>query len=557
MADVKSDLEIARAARLRPIGEIADALGVPADAVRAYGPTKAKIDTAWLDRSGAADGKLILVTGISPTPAGEGKSTTTVGLGDALNRIGKKAMICLREPSLGPCFGVKGGAAGGGYAQVVPMEDINLHFTGDFHAVTSAHNLLSALLDNHIYWGNELGIDARRVFWRRVVDLNDRALRSIVASLGGVANGFPRETGFDITVASEVMAIFCLAGDLADLQRRIGNIIVAETRGREPVTAEQLHAAGPMTVLLRDAVMPNLVQTLEHTPAFVHGGPFANIAHGCNSVRATKSALKLADYVVTEAGFGSDLGAEKFFDIKCRSAGLHPDAVVLVATVRALKMHGGVARDALGAENLAALRHGSANLLRHIENIKGFGVPVVVGINRFIADTDAEIALLREVCAGADTEAIECTHWADGSAGAEKLAEAVVARAEQPNDFHVLYPDEMGLWDKIETIATRIYRAGSVSAPAAVRRQIEGFEERGYGALPVCMAKTQMSFSADPGLRGAPEGFDVNIREARLSAGAGFVVAICGDIMTMPGLPRVPAANSIHLNADGQIEGLF
>jgi formate--tetrahydrofolate ligase len=557
MADVKSDLEIARAATLKPIGEIADALGVPADAVRAYGPTKAKIDTAWLDGSGAKDGRLILVTGISPTPAGEGKSTTTVGLGDALRRIGRKAMICLREPSLGPCFGVKGGAAGGGYAQVVPMEDINLHFTGDFHAITSAHNLLSALLDNHIYWGNELGIDARRVSWRRVVDLNDRALRSIVGSLGGVANGFPRETGFDITVASEVMAIFCLANDLKDLQRRIGDIIVAETRGREPVTAAQLKGAGPMTVLLREAVMPNLVQTLEHTPAFVHGGPFANIAHGCNSVRATRSALRMADYVVTEAGFGSDLGAEKFFDIKCRSAGLHPDAVVLVATVRALKMHGGVARDALGVENLAALRDGCANLLRHIENIRSFGVPVVVGINRFTSDTDAEIGLLQEVCAGVGTEAIECTHWADGSAGAEKLAEAVVARTEQPNDFHFLYPDEMGLWDKIETIARKIYRAGSVSAPASVRRQIAGFEERGYGRLPVCMAKTQMSFTADPSVRGAPEGFDVNIREARLAAGAGFVVAICGDIMTMPGLPRVPAANNIHLNDDGQIEGLF
>ena len=558
MPDVKSDLEIARAATMKPITEIAETLGVPADRIRAYGPTKAKIDTSYLDGAGGGKkGKLILVTGISPTPAGEGKSTTTVGLGDALNRIGKNAMICLREPSLGPCFGVKGGAAGGGYAQVVPMEDINLHFTGDFHAITSAHNLLSALLDNHIYWGNDLGIDARRVSWRRVVDLNDRALRAIVGSLGGVANGFPRETGFDITVASEVMAIFCLANDLDDLQTRIGNIIVAETRGRDPITATDLSGAGPMTVLLKEAILPNLVQTLEHTPAFVHGGPFANIAHGCNSVSATRSALSLTDYVVTEAGFGSDLGAEKFFDIKCRSAGLTPDAVVLVATVRALKMHGGVARDGLGTENLEALRDGTANMLRHIENIKSFGVPVVVGINRFTSDTDAEIALLEEVCAGVGTQAIECTHWADGSAGAEALAEAIVEKAEAPSDFKYLYPDDMGLWEKIETIATKIYRAGSVSATAAVRRQLAGFEKRGYGKLPVCMAKTQMSFTADPAVRGAPTGFDVNIREVRLAAGAGFIVAVCGDIMTMPGLPKVPAANSIQLNAQGQIEGLF
>jgi formate--tetrahydrofolate ligase len=480
-----------------------------------------------------------------------------VGLGDALNRIGKNAMICLREPSLGPCFGVKGGAAGGGYAQVVPMEDINLHFTGDFHAITSAHNLLAALLDNHIYWGNDLGIDARRVSWRRVVDLNDRALRSIVGSLGGVANGFPRESGFDITVASEVMAIFCLADDLKDLQTRIGNIIVAETRGREPITAADLSGSGPMTVLLKEAVMPNLVQTLEHTPAFVHGGPFANIAHGCNSVAATRSALSLTDYVVTEAGFGSDLGAEKFFNIKCRSAGLNPDAVVLVATVRALKMHGGVARDGLGTENLAAVREGCANLCRHIENIKSFGVPIVVGINRFTSDTDAEIALIEEVCAEIGTQAIECTHWADGSAGAEALAKAIVEKAEAPNDFDFLYPDDMGLWDKIETIATKIYRAGSVSATDAVRRQLDGFEKRGYGTLPVCMAKTQMSFSADPAVRGAPTGFDVHVREVRLAAGAGFVVAVCGNIMTMPGLPKVPAANSIQLNDQGQIEGLF
>jgi formate--tetrahydrofolate ligase len=558
MHDVKSDLEIARAATMKPITDIAEALGVPADRVRAYGPTKAKIDTTYLDGAGGGGkGKLILVTGISPTPAGEGKSTTTVGLGDALNRIGRNAMICLREPSLGPCFGVKGGAAGGGYAQVVPMEDINLHFTGDFHAITSAHNLLSALLDNHIHWGNELGIDARRVSWRRVVDLNDRALRSIVSSLGGVANGFPRETGFDITVASEVMAIFCLANDLRDLQERIGKIIVAETRGREPVTATDLSGAGPMTVLLKEAILPNLVQTLEHTPAFVHGGPFANIAHGCNSVSATRSALSLTDYVVTEAGFGSDLGAEKFFNIKCRSAGLTPDAVVLVATVRALKMHGGVARDALGTENLTALREGCANLLRHIENLKGFGVPVVVGINRFTSDTDAEIDLIQEVCTEVGAQAIECTHWADGGAGAEHLAKAVVEKCEEPGDFNFLYPDDMGLWEKIETIATRIYRAGSVSASSAVRRQLAGFEKRGYGKLPVCMAKTQMSFSADASVRGAPTGFDVNVREVRLAAGAGFIVAICGDIMTMPGLPKVPAANSIRLNDQGHIEGLF
>lgn len=558
MPDVKSDLEIARAAIIKPINEIADALSIPPDRVSVYGPTKAKVDTSYLEQAPSTNnGKLILVTGISPTPAGEGKSTTTVGLGDALNRIGKQTMICLREPSLGPCFGVKGGAAGGGYAQVVPMEDINLHFTGDFHAITSAHNLLSALLDNHIYWGNDLEIDARRVSWRRVVDLNDRALRSIVGSLGGVANGFPRESGFDITVASEVMAIFCLANDLGDLENRINNIIVAETRDRKPITASDLNGGGPMTVLLKEAVLPNLVQTLEHTPAFVHGGPFANIAHGCNSVAATKSALKLADYVVTEAGFGSDLGAEKFFNIKCRSAGLTPDAVVLVATVRALKMHGGVAQDALGNENIEALRKGTANLLRHIENIKSFGVPVVVGINRFISDTDAEIALLQEVCEGVGTQGIECTHWADGSAGAETLADAIVKQAEAPNDFNFLYPDDISIWDKIETIATKIYRAGSVSAPDAVRRQIVGFEDRGYRNLPVCMAKTQMSFSANPALRGAPEGFDVHVREVRLAAGAGFIVAVCGNIMTMPGLPRVPAAHNIRLNEHGQIEGLF
>ena len=558
MTHAKSDLEIARAATIKPIGEIAENLGIPADKVRAYGPTKAKIDTGYLHEDArAGKGKLILVTGISPTPAGEGKSATTVGLGDALNRIGKKAMICLREPSLGPCFGVKGGAAGGGYAQIVPMEDINLHFTGDFHAITTAHNLLAALLDNHIYWGNELGIDARRVSWRRVVDLNDRALRSIVGSLGGVGNGFPRETGFDITVASELMAIFCLSNDLKDMERRIGKIVVAETREREPVTAEQLNATGSMTVLLKEAILPNLVQTLEHTPAFVHGGPFANIAHGCNSVIATRAALKLADYVVTEAGFGSDLGAQKFFDIKCRSAGLTPAAVVLVATVRALKMHGGVAKDSLGTENLTALREGSVNIRRHIENLKSYGVPVVVAINRFTADTEGELLLLQKLCTEYGAESIVCNHWAEGGKGAEALARAIVAKADAPSQFKFLYPDEMPLWDKIRTIATKIYRAGSVSAPASVLRQIGSYEKRGFGHVPVCMAKTQMSFSADPTVMGAPEGFDVNVREVRLSAGAGFMVAICGDIMTMPGLPRVPAANSIYLNEKGQIEGLF
>ena len=556
MSEVKSDLQIAREAKIKPIGEIAEKLGVPNNYLQPYGHTKAKVDVSFLGNE-SKKGKLILVTGISPTPAGEGKSTTTVGLGDALNRIGKNATICLREPSLGPCFGVKGGAAGGGYAQVVPMEDINLHFTGDFHAITSAHNLLSALIDNHIYWGNSLGIDSRRVAWRRVVDLNDRALRSIVASLGGAVNGFPRETGFDITVASEVMAIFCLANNLQDLQERIARIVIAETRGREPITADALKAEGPLTVLLKEAILPNLVQTLEHTPAFVHGGPFANIAHGCNSVSATKSALALSDYVVTEAGFGSDLGAEKFFDIKCRSAGLQPDAVALVATVRALKMHGGVAKEDLGKENIEAVRTGAANMLRHIENIKSFGVPVVVGINRFLTDTDAEIELLQDICADAGSKAVECTHWANGGAGAEELAHEIVAMSDQPNNFEYLYPDEMPLWEKIETVAKKIYRAGTVSASAAVHNQLSTLEKRGYGNFPVCMAKTPLSFSTDPKLMGAPEGFDVNIREVRLSAGAGFIVAICGDIMTMPGLPRVPSADSIRLNEQGQIEGLF
>jgi formate--tetrahydrofolate ligase len=556
--EVKSDLEIARAAKMKPIVEIADKLGVGREHVLPFGHHKAKIDLNYLrGLKERRDAKLILVTGISPTPAGEGKTTTTVGLGDALQRIGKKAIICLREPSLGPCFGVKGGAAGGGYAQVVPMEDINLHFTGDFHAMTTAHNLLSALLDNHIYWGNEIGIDARRIAWRRVVDLNDRALRSIISSLGGVANGFPREDGFDITVASEVMAVFCLADSLEDLTKRLGAMIVGETRDRKLVRASDLKAHGPMTALLKEAIMPNLVQTLEHTPAFVHGGPFGNIAHGCNSIIATRAALKLADYVVTEAGFGSDLGAEKFFDIKCRSAGLVPSAVVLVATARALKMHGGVARSDLGKENLAALDKGCANILRHIENLKGFGVPVVVGINRFIADTDAELKLVRDKVASAGVEAFICTHWGDGSAGAEGLAQAVVKRTAEKSDFKVLYPLEMPLWQKIETICKRTYRAGSVTAPDRVRKQIETYEEQGFRNIPVCMAKTQMSFSTDPTKLGAPEGHEVHVRDVRLSAGAGFMVAICGDIMTMPGLPRVPAANHIMVNEKGQIEGLF
>ncbi len=557
--EVKSDLEIARAARLSDITEITGGLGIPDDAVYRYGPHKAKISLDYIDTlAGRPDGKLILTTGMTPTPAGEGKTTTTVGLGDALNHIGKKAMICLREPSLGPCFGVKGGAAGGGYAQVVPMEDINLHFTGDFHAIGSAHNLLAALLDNHIYWGNALGIDPRRIFWRRVVDLNDRALRSIVGSLGGVANGFPREDGFDITVASEVMAVFCLAESLADLKERLGNIIVAETRDRAPVFARDLMAPGPMTALLKEAILPNMVQTLEKTAAFVHGGPFANIAHGCNSVTATRTALKLADYVVTEAGFGADLGGEKFIDIKCRKAGLEPDAAVLVGTIRAIKMHGGVARSDLGAENLAAVKDGVVNLMRHVEILQGFGVPVVVALNRFVADSDAEIAVVAEACAARGVDAVECNHWGLGGPGAAALAEKVVAAAETPNDgFKLLYPDEMPLWEKIETIARAVYRAGLVSAPDRVRRQIQTYQDGGYGALPVCMAKTPLSLSADPTLLGAPEGHDLAVREVRLANGAGFLVAICGDIMTMPGLPRVPAANAITVNERGEIEGLF
>ena len=556
---MRSDLEIARAAALRDIAEIAGRVGIPDEAVHRYGRHKAKIALDYVDTlAGRPDGRLILTTGMTPTPAGEGKTTTTVGLGDALNRAGKRAMVCLREPSLGPCFGVKGGAAGGGWSQVVPMEDINLHFTGDFHAIGAAHNLLAALLDNHVYWGNALGIDARRVSWRRVVDLNDRALRSIVGSLGGPANGFPREDGFDITVASEVMAVFCLAEGLADLRDRLGRIVVAETRDRAPVFAADLEAPGPMTALLKDAILPNLVQTLEGTPAFVHGGPFANIAHGCNSVTATRTALKLADYVVTEAGFGSDLGGEKFIDIKCRKSGLRPDAAVLVGTVRAVKMHGGVPRSELGAENTEAVGAGAANLIRHVEILRGFGVPVIVALNRFASDTDAETAVVSEACARAGAEAVECTHWAEGGAGAAALAEKVAAAAERPSPgLAFLYPDEMPLWEKIETVARRVYKAGAVSAPDRVRRQLAAWQDGGYGALPVCMAKTPLSLSADPALLGAPEGHDLTVRDVRLAAGAGFVVAVCGDIMTMPGLPRVPAANAITVNDRGEIEGLF
>ena len=543
---------------MEPIIDIGAKLDIPADQLHLYGPHKAKVSLDFVNSlAGKPDGKLILVTAITPTPAGEGKTTTTVGLGDALNRIGKKAAICLREPSLGPCFGMKGGAAGGGYAQVVPMEDINLHFTGDFHAIGVAHNLLSALVDNHIYWGNELGIDSRRIQWGRVVDMNDRSLREITCSLGGVANGFPRSDSYAITVASEVMAIFCLAMDLADLTERLGKIVIGHTREREPVLASDLKAPGPMSVLLKDALAPNLVQTLENNPAFIHGGPFANIAHGCNSVLATKTALKLADYVVTEAGFGADLGAEKFFDIKCRIAGLKPNAAVIVATVRALKMHGGVGKDGLGSENVDAVKKGCENLARHIRNVKSFGVPAVVAVNRFTADTDAEVAAIVKAGKELGDEVVECTHWADGGAGAEDLARHVADLVEGPSQFAPIYDDAMPLWDKVKTIATKLYGADEVIADKKVRKQFADFQSGGYGHLPVCMAKTQYSFSTDPNLKGAPSGHVVPIREVRLSAGAGFVVVICGEIMTMPGLPRVPAANSIFLNDEGLIEGLF
>ena len=555
----KSDIEIAREATMQPIADIGSKLGIPAEHLHHFGPTKAKVSFDFIHSlEGRPEGKLILVTAITPTPAGEGKTTTTVGLGDGLNKIGKKATICIREPSLGPCFGMKGGAAGGGYAQVVPMEDINLHFTGDFHAIGVAHNLLSALIDNHIYWGNELKFDERRVSWRRVVDMNDRALRDIVTSLGGVANGFPRQSGFDITVASEIMAIFCLATDLKDLEERIGRIVVGYTRGREAIRAADLNAQGPMTVLLKEALQPNLVQTLENNPAFIHGGPFANIAHGCNSVMATKTALKLADYVITEAGFGADLGAEKFFDIKCRLAGLNPSATVIVATIRALKMHGGVGKDDLGVENIDAVAKGCDNLRRHVRNVKAFGVPVVVAVNRFSADTDGEVAAVREGVDGLGVEVIDCTHWADGSKGTVKLAQHVAAMADAcSGQFVPLYDDPMPLWEKIKTVATKLYGADDIIADKKVRSQLEDLQEAGYGHLPVCMAKTQYSFSTDPSLKGAPSGHVVPVREVRLSAGAGFVVVICGEIMTMPGLPRVPAANAIRLNEEGLVEGLF
>ena len=543
----------------KPIQEIGAKLGIPDADLLPFGHDKAKISAEFIKaQRGKKDGKLILVTAINPTPAGEGKTTTTVGLGDGLNKIGKKAAVCIREASLGPCFGMKGGAAGGGYAQVVPMEEMNLHFTGDFHAITSAHNLLSAMIDNHIYWGNELEIDQRRVVWRRVLDMNDRALRDIVTSLGGVSNGFPRQSGFDITVASEVMAILCLALDMEDLQKRLGDIIVAYRRDRSPIYARDIKADGAMAVLLQQAMQPNLVQTLENNPAFVHGGPFANIAHGCNSVIATTTALKLADYVITEAGFGADLGAEKFLNIKCRKAGIAPSVVVLVATVRAMKMNGGVAKADLGAENVTAVNDGCPNLGRHIENLKSFGVPVVVAINHFVTDTDAEVQAVKDYVASQGSEAILSKHWEFGSEGSADLAKRVseIADADMAN-FAPIYPDEMPLFEKIETIAKRIYRADEVLADKKIRDQLRQWEEQGYGNLPVCMAKTQYSFSTDPNLRGAPTGHSVPVREVRLSAGAGFIVAICGEIMTMPGLPRIPSAEAIMLNDDGQIDGLF
>jgi len=555
----KSDIEIAREAQKRPIQEIGSKLGIPSEHLLPYGHDKAKVSQDFINSvQKNDDGKLILVTAINPTPAGEGKTTTTVGLGDGLNRIGKKAAICIREASLGPCFGMKGGAAGGGYAQVVPMEEMNLHFTGDFHAITSAHNLLAAMIDNHIYWGNALEIDERRVAWRRVMDMNDRALRDIVTSLGGVSNGFPRQTGFDITVASEVMAILCLATDLDDLQKRLGDIIVAYRRDKTPIYCRDIKADGAMTVLLKDAMQPNLVQTLENNPAFVHGGPFANIAHGCNSVMATTTALKIADYVVTEAGFGADLGAEKFMNIKCRKAGLAPSVVVVVATIRAMKMNGGVAKSDLGDENVDAVIQGCPNLGRHIENVKSFGVPVVVAINHFVTDTDAEVKAVQDYVSDMGSEAILCKHWEKGSEGTVDLAERVAEIADSEiGNFAPLYNDEMSLVGKIETIAKRIYRADEVLADAKIRNQLKEWEAAGYGNLPVCMAKTQYSFTTDPNRRGAPTGHSVPVREVRLSAGAGFIVVICGEIMTMPGLPSKPASESIMLNETGQIEGLF
>jgi len=555
----KTDIEIAREANKKPIQEIGAKLDIPSEHLLPFGHDKAKVSAEFINaQKGKDDGKLILVTAINPTPAGEGKTTTTVGLGDGLNAIGKKAAICIREASLGPCFGMKGGAAGGGNAQVVPMEDMNLHFTGDFHAITSAHNLLSAMIDNHIYWGNELEIDQRRVTWRRVLDMNDRALRDVVTSLGGVANGAPRQTGFDITVASEVMAILCLSLDIKDLEKRLGDIIVAYRRDKSPIYARDIKADGAMTVLLQQAMQPNLVQTLENNPAFVHGGPFANIAHGCNSVVATTTALKLADYVVTEAGFGADLGAEKFMNIKCRKAGIAPSAVVLVATVRAMKMNGGVAKADLGPENVKAVEDGCPNLGRHIENLKSFGVPVVVAVNHFVTDTDAEVQAIKDYVASQGAEAIVSKHWEFGSEGSKELATRVAEIADSDMaSFAPIYPDNMPLFEKIETIAKRIYRADEVIADKKIRNQLREWEGQGYGDLPICMAKTQYSFSTDPNLRGAPTGHTLPVREVRLSAGAGFIVAICGEIMTMPGLPRVPSAEAIHINDEGQIDGLF
>jgi formate--tetrahydrofolate ligase len=556
---VKSDIEIARASTMKPIVEVASKIGIPQDSVLNYGNYKAKISLDFIKSlEQKPDGKLILVTAMTPTPAGEGKTTTTVGLGDGLNAIGKKAIICLREPSLGPCFGMKGGAAGGGFSQVVPMEDINLHFTGDFHAIGAAHNLLSALIDNHIYWGNELGIDVRRITWKRVLDMNDRSLREIVSSLGGPGNGYPRETGFDITVASEVMAILCLAQDLQDLERRLGNIVIGYTREKNPITASDLDANGAMTVLLKDALMPNLVQTLENNPAFVHGGPFANIAHGCNTVLATKTALKLADYVVTEAGFGADLGAEKFFDIKCRKAKLNPSAAVIVATIRAIKMHGGVAKEDLNKENLKAVEAGLANLGRHIKNIEKFGVPAVVAVNNFTSDTEAEFQIVKNYCEGLGVEAILCTHWENGSSGITTLAQKVVSLTDSNHkQFKYLYEDSESLWEKVNSIAKTIYGASEVVADKLIRDQFKNYEASGFGKFPICMAKTQYSFSTDPNLKGAPSGHVVAIREIRLSAGAEFIVVVTGDVMTMPGLPRIPAANSIKLDLQNEISGLF
>lgn len=556
---MKSDIEIARAAKLASIIDVAKRIGINQESVFNYGHHKAKISLDFIESlRSKPDGKLILVTAMTPTPAGEGKTTTTVGLGDGLNAIGKKAIICLREPSLGPCFGMKGGAAGGGFSQVVPMEDINLHFTGDFHAIGAAHNLLSALIDNHIYWGNELGIDVRRITWKRVLDMNDRSLREIVSSLGGPGNGYPRETGFYITVASEVMAILCLANDLEDLRRRLGNIVIGYTREKNPITANDLDASGAMTVLLKDALMPNLVQTLENNPAFVHGGPFANIAHGCNTVLATKTALKLGEYVVTEAGFGADLGAEKFFNIKCRKAKLNPAVAVVVATVRALKMHGGVSKDELGKENIEAVKSGLENLGKHIRNIGQFGVPVVVAVNNFISDTDAEFNVIKEYCDALNVDAILCKHWADGSTGSSELAKKVVQIAESGSaQFRTLYDDSVSLWEKTNTIAKSIYGAQEIIADKTIREQFKNLQESGYGNFPICMAKTQYSFSTDPNLKGAPTGHVLPIKEIRLSAGAEFLVVVAGEIMTMPGLPRIPAANSIQLNKENQIEGLF